>query len=84
MTFETLELPSAGARNVALRFEVMIRIEAFVGGCQLTRARAAPRPGVTQLRPNALLRGKIDRFSLQALVEIATRAGVTAAIRVAQ
>jgi predicted XRE-type DNA-binding protein len=52
--------------NLALRSEVMIRIE---------EARAAIRLGLTQPRLNALPQGRIDQFSLDALVNAATRAG---------
>jgi predicted XRE-type DNA-binding protein len=54
----------------------MIRIEEFVERSGLTQARAARRLGLTQPRLNALLKGKIDQFSLDALVNAATRAGL--------
>jgi len=64
------------ARNFALRSEVMIRIEEFVGRSGMTQARAASRLGLTQPRLNALLKGKIDQFRLDALVNVATRAAL--------
>lgn len=64
------------ARNLALRSEIMIRIEEFVERSGMTQARAAGRLGLTQPRLNALLKGKIDQFSLDALVNAATRAGL--------
>jgi predicted XRE-type DNA-binding protein len=64
------------ARNLALRSEIMIRIEEFVERSELTQARAAARLGLTQPRLNALLKGRIDLFSLDALVNAATRAGL--------
>ena len=42
----------------------------------LTQAAAAKALGVTQPRLNALLKGKIGLFSLDALVNIASRAGL--------
>ena len=40
-----------------------------------TQAEAASRCGVTQPRMNDLLRGRVSRFSLDALVNIATALG---------
>jgi predicted XRE-type DNA-binding protein len=40
-----------------------------------TQAEAAGRCGVTQPRINDLLRGRVSRFSLDALVNIATALG---------
>ncbi len=54
----------------------MIHIEEFVAQSELTQARAAARLGITQPRLNALLKGRIDLFSLDALVNAATRAGL--------
>ena len=42
----------------------------------MTQAAAAKALGLTQPRLNALLRGKIGLFSLDALVNIASRAGL--------
>jgi len=61
---------------------MMIRIEKFVEQSGLTQARAAERLGLTQPRLNALLKGKIDQFSLDALVNVATRAGLRVELRV--
>jgi predicted XRE-type DNA-binding protein len=74
--FRDLGFPEPEARNLALRSEIMIRIEEFVERSGMTQARAAARLGLTQPRLNALLKGKIDQFSLDALVNAATRAGL--------
>ena len=42
----------------------------------LTQAAAAKTLGLTQPRLNQMLRGKIGEFSLDALVNMATRAGM--------
>lgn len=74
--FRDLGFREPEARNLALRSEVMIRIEEFVERSGMTQARAAARLGLTQPRLNALLKGKIDQFSLDALVNAVTRAGL--------
>ena len=53
----------------------MQQIAAMVKENDWTQAEAAARSGVTQPRVNDLLRGRISRFSLDALVNIATAVG---------
>jgi predicted XRE-type DNA-binding protein len=65
----------AEAANLRLRSELMDRIEALIRQRGWTQAEAAKRCGVTQPRINDLLRGRISRFSLDALVNIASAAG---------
>lgn len=48
-----------------------------------TPAEAATRLGITRPRLNDLLRGKLGKFSLDALVNLATAAGLTLEIRAA-
>ena len=80
--FRDLGFPAEEARNLLLRSQIMICIEQFVERSGLTQARVAARLGLTQPRLNALLRGKIDQFSLDALVNTATRAGLHVELRV--
>jgi predicted XRE-type DNA-binding protein len=54
----------------------MIRIEDFVEKSGLTQQEAARVLGITQPRLNLLLKGKIDKFSLDALVNMLSRAGM--------
>jgi predicted XRE-type DNA-binding protein len=48
----------------------------------LTQAKAAKRLGVTQPRVSDLMRGKIDLFGLDALVNLATAVGLKVGLRV--
>ena len=66
----------AEAENLKMRFELMMRIEDWVKASGLTQAAAAKVLGLTQPRLNAMLKGKIGLFSLDALVNIASRAGL--------
>ena len=54
----------------------MMKIENFYRRSGLTQAGAAKILGLTQPRLNALLKGRIGLFSLDALVNIASRAGL--------
>jgi predicted XRE-type DNA-binding protein len=59
------------AANLTLRSDLMMKIEKIVKENGWTQAEAAKRCGVSQPRINDLLRGRISRFSLDALVNIA-------------
>lgn len=63
------------AANLRSRAELMQKITARVKQQAWTQNEAASRCGVTQPRMNDLLRGRVSRFSLDALVNIATALG---------
>ena len=63
------------AANLRARAGLMQQIAAIVNDQEWTQAEAAKRCGVTQPRINDLLRGRVSRFSLDALVNIATAIG---------
>lgn len=63
------------AANLRARAALMHQITAIVSQSNWTQAEAAKRCGVTQPRMNDLLRGRVSRFSLDALVNIATAMG---------
>ncbi|MGA9624462.1 MAG: XRE family transcriptional regulator [Bryobacteraceae bacterium] len=63
------------AANLRARADLMRKIEAHLKKHDWTQAEAARRCGVTQPRINDLLRGRLSRFSLDALVNIATALG---------
>jgi predicted XRE-type DNA-binding protein len=69
------------AVNLKLRSDLMMKIEAIVKKSGWTQAEAAKRCGITQPRINDLLRGRISRFSLDALVNIAAALGRKVKIR---
>lgn len=63
------------AANLRARAELMRKIAAIVKKNKWTQVEAAKRCGVTQPRINDLVRGRVSRFSLDALVNIATSLG---------
>jgi predicted XRE-type DNA-binding protein len=63
------------AANLRARAELMQQIGDRLKKHDWTQAEAANRCGVTQPRINDLLRGRVSRFSLDALVNIATALG---------
>jgi predicted XRE-type DNA-binding protein len=63
------------AANLTARSELMIQISQIIKKSGWTQVEAAKRCRITQPRMSDLLRGRIDRFSLDALVNIATALG---------
>lgn len=74
--FVDLGFSKAEAENLKLRAELMVRIDSFYRQSGMTQAAAAKMLGLTQPRLNALLKGRLGQFSLDALVNIASRAGL--------
>jgi len=73
--FDHLDFDPAEAESLRLRSELMRAIEAHVIQSGLTQAQAAKTLGVSQPRLNDLLRGRIGKFSLDALVNMLAAMG---------
>jgi len=80
--WDALEDNSEEAATMTMRSNVMIAINNEVRGWDTTQARAARRLGITQPRLNDLIQGKINKFSLDTLLTLATRAGLKVRIDV--
>jgi len=63
------------AANLQARANLMRQIAELIQAEGWKQVEAAERCGVTQPRINDLLRGRVSRFSLDALVNIATALG---------
>jgi predicted XRE-type DNA-binding protein len=63
------------AANLRARADLMRQIAELIAAEGWKQVEAAERCGVTQPRINDLLRGRVSRFSLDALVNIATALG---------
>jgi predicted XRE-type DNA-binding protein len=74
--WDALEDTPTEAKNMKLRSSLMIAISEAVSAWHVTQMDAARRLGVTQPRLNDLLRGRVGKFSLDALVALAARAGL--------
>jgi predicted XRE-type DNA-binding protein len=73
--FDALCDTAAEAANMKARAELMLGVREKVKTWGGPQDAAAKRLGLTRPRLNDLMRGKIDKFSLDALVNIATAAG---------
>jgi predicted XRE-type DNA-binding protein len=80
--WDAIEPSRADAANMKARAETMIAIRETVAGWRVTQAAAAKRLGLTQPRMNDLLRGRINKFSLDALVNVAMRAGLAVRVEI--
>jgi predicted XRE-type DNA-binding protein len=73
--FRDLDFDAEEAENLKLRSDLMIALSKMIKARRLTQARAAALFGVTQPRISDLIRGKIDRFSVDTLVAMLGHAG---------
>lgn len=71
------------AAVMTARSELMIATEQVVASWKLNRAEAARRLGISPSRLNDLMKGKIDKFSVEALLILAHKAGLKVEIRIA-
>ena len=68
--WDAIEDTPEEALNMRLRSELMAKIAGRVREWDITQKEAASRLGITQPRLNDLLNGRINKFSLDALVNL--------------
>jgi predicted XRE-type DNA-binding protein len=81
--WEALEDDPIRRQNLKLRSELMIRISEELRTLSVTQTRAAEMLCISQPRVSALLQGKIDKFRIDSLVDMAHRLGLDVALRLA-
>jgi predicted XRE-type DNA-binding protein len=82
--FRDINFAEEEAQNLLLRSDLMMKIETHVGNAGLTQKQATQLLGITQPRLNLLLKGRIQQFSLDGLVNIAARAGMRVRLSVSK
>ena len=80
--WDALEDTREAAANMKARAELMLALQERIRRQTGTQAHKAERLGITQPRLNDLLHGRIDKFSLDALVNLAGLAGLRVDLRV--
>jgi len=80
--WDAIEKTSADAAVMTARSDLMIAVHDAVESWNVTLAQAAKRLKITQPRLNDLLKGRITKFSLDALVNLATAAGLSVTVKV--
>jgi len=71
------------AAILQMRADLMADLRKFIKVKKLTQAKAAEILGVSQSRVSDLTRGKWERFSLEMLIILATRAGMHVTLKTA-
>jgi predicted XRE-type DNA-binding protein len=74
--FRDLGFPPVEAENLRIRSELMIRLEKLIEREGLTQTAAARLLGVSQPRVSDLVRGRIELFSIDTLVNMLAKAGI--------
>ncbi len=72
------------AASMKARSALMIELSKFIEAQRLTQAQAADVFGVTQPRISDLIRGKINLFSLDMLLNMASAAGMSPILKVSK
>ena len=80
--WDAIEDTPEEAENMKLRSALIMALKEHITLTGLSQAQAANLFGVTQPRVSDLMRGKIDLFGLDALVNMATAAGLHVEMRV--
>jgi len=80
--WNAIEGSPAEAASMKARSDVMIAIREVIDGWNVTQGIAAKKLSITQPRLNDLMRGRIDKFSLDALMNLASRAGLSVRVKV--
>jgi len=71
------------AAILQMRADLMTKLRKFIDTRKLTQADAAKILCISQSRVSDLVRGKWERFSLEMLVTLATRAGMHITLKTA-
>ena len=75
--FRDLGFPEGEAQNLLLRADLSIHIRRIISKLGTTQAEAAKLAGITQPRMNDLVKGRTEKFTLDALVNVAAKLGYT-------
>ena len=78
--FQDIGFGPEEAQHLLVRSGLMLKIEKLVKARGFTQAEAAKIMGVSQPRVSDLLRGKIDLFSTDSLIDMLAKLGVTVRI----
>ncbi|HEY5409160.1 MAG TPA: helix-turn-helix domain-containing protein [Caulobacteraceae bacterium] len=82
--WDAIEDTPAQAENMKLRSALMMALKDHIASEGLSQSRAAKVFGVTQPRVSDLMRGKIELFGLDTLVNMLAAAGLHVEVHVAK
>jgi len=81
--FVDLGYSSDEAAILQMRADLMADLRKFIKTKRLTQTKAAAMLGITQSRVSDLTTGKWEKFSLEMLIILATKAGMHVTLRTA-
>jgi predicted XRE-type DNA-binding protein len=73
---------SLDAANVIARSVLMSALQKTISGWGVVQEESGARLGISRPRTSELMSGKVDKFSLDALVNLAARAGLVIEIHI--
>ncbi len=82
--WDAIEDDPAVAANMTMRSDLLIALQQRIESWKVTQAQAARRLEITQPRLNDLLRSRINKFSLDTLVNLANRADIRVSLRISK
>ncbi len=82
--FADLDLEPAEAAILQMRAELMNDLRLYIQSSGMTQVEAAQVLGIAQSRVSDLVRGKWDKFSLEMLITLESRAGRSVTLELAQ
>jgi predicted XRE-type DNA-binding protein len=80
--WDAIEDTPAEAENMKLRSTLMMNLKNFIVNAGLSQAEAAKLFNITQPRVSDLMRGKINLFGIDALINMAAAAGMSVEVSV--
>jgi len=81
--WDAIEDTPALAENMKLRSSLMLALKEHIAKEGLTQSAAAKKFGVTQPRMSDLIRGRIDLFAIDTLVNMLATAGIRVELHIA-
>lgn len=74
--FRDLGFSADEAEHLRVRSDLMISVQKTIAARRLTQAEVADLLGVTQPRVSDLVRGRLDLFSIETLIDMLTHLGI--------
>ena len=82
--FRDLGIDGAEGTNLRIRSDLMIAVRQLIEDRGLTQEEAAELFGVTQPRVSDVVRGHIEKFTIDALVKMLAKAGLDVDVTVSE
>ncbi len=80
--WDAIEDTPEAAAEMTMRSDLMIALNEHLKTWNVTQATAAKRLEITQPRYNDLVKGRINKFSVDALITLARRAGLVVELKI--